>query len=133
MKTVANGRSPRIIKVTDDAKERLAKIFGCTKRSVYSALCYSSESEKAERIRHIARRDMGGWIEAAVPEEEMFYDVTEDGRHVMRQYYGNGAVLEVSMDDGTGRVMYKGKTLVTVENVMVSDMPAMQETARSLK
>ena len=51
----------------------------------------------------------------------------------MRQYYGNGAVLEVSMDDGQGRVMYKGKTLVTVENVMVSDMPAMQETARSLK
>lgn len=133
MKTEVNGRSPRIIKVTDEAKNRLARMFGCTKRSVYAALCYSSDSEMADRIRHIARRDMGGWIEASVPEESIFYDVTEDGRHVMRQYFGNGAVLEVSMDDGMGCVMYKGRTRVARENVLVSEMPAMQAAARALK
>ena len=130
---MAKKRSARTIKVSNENKAKLAKMFNCTDRMVYKALCFECQTLLARKIQYVARKDMGGWVEAAVPEDEIFYDTMDSGERFMRQYFNNGAVLEVSMDNGQGRVMYKGKTLVTVENVMVSDMPAMQETARSLK
>lgn len=130
---MAKTRSARTIKVSKENKAKLAKMFNCTERMVYKALCFECQTLLARKIQYVARKDMGGWVEAAVPEDEIFYDTMDSGERFMRQYFNNGAVLEVSMDNGQGRVMYKGKTLVTVENVMVSDMPAMQETARSLK
>ena len=130
---MAKTRSARTIKVSKENKAKLAKMFNCTDRMVYKALCFECQTLLARKIQYVARKDMGGWVEAAVPEDEIFYDTMDSGERFMRQYFNNGAVLEVSMDNGQGRVMYKGKTLVTVENVMVSDMPAMQETARSLK
>ena len=130
---MAKTRSARTIKVSKENKAKLAKMFNCTDRMVYKALCFECQTLLARKIQYVARKEMGGWVEAAVPEDEIFYDTMDSGERFMRQYFNNGAVLEVSMDNGQGRVMYKGKTLVTVENVMVSDMPAMQETARSLK
>ena len=79
----------RKIQTTLEVKRTLMKAFGVTERMVNRALSFDSDSVLARKIRHTARMK-GGWIEASVPEEEIFYDVTENGMRLMRQYFGNG-------------------------------------------
>lgn len=125
-------KSSRTIKVSNENKAKLAKLFGCSERMVYKALCFESETMLARKIRHVARTEMGGWVEAAVPEEEMFYDTMESGERVMRQYFGNGAVLEISMETGIGVVTFKGENVKHFNKVYVDDIPGIQSIALGL-
>ena len=126
-------RSARTIKVSNENKAKLAKIFNCTERMVYKALCFEGDTLLARKIRHVARRDMGGWVEAAVPEDEIFYDTMENGERVMRQYFGNGAVFEVSMKTGEGKVTYKGKPRLRYDQVLLTSIPQIQDLARAMR
>lgn len=130
---MAKTRSARTIKVSKENKAKLAKMFGCTERMVYKALCFEGETPLAHKIQHVARTEMGGWVEAAVAEDEIFYDTMEGGERVMRQYFGNGAVLEVSMTTGEGVVRFKGSPRYRYEEVLVSDIPTIQDYARNLR
>ena len=130
---MAKTRSARTIKVSKENKAKLAKMFNCTDRMVYKALCFEGETPLAHKIQHIARTEMGGWVEAAVPEDEIFYDTMEGGERVMRQYFGNGAVLEVSMTTGEGKVTYKGKPRVRYDQVLLTSIPQIQEMARGMR
>ena len=130
---MAKVKSARTIKVSKENKARLAKLFGCTERMVYKALCFESQTLLARKIQHVARNEMGGWIEAAVPEDEIFYDIMDSGEHFMRQYFSNGAVLEVSFKTGTGVVKFKGESVCDYPNVPVTDIPGIQEFASSLR
>lgn len=67
-------KSARIIKVSAENREKLAKMFDCSERMVMKGLCFESISLLAKKIQYTALKEMGGWIEAAVPEEEIFYD-----------------------------------------------------------
>lgn len=126
-------QSARTIKVTSEAKEVLAKMFKCTERMVYKALCFECDTDLARKIQHVARKEMGGWIEATAPESEIFYDTMENGERIMRQYFNNGAVLSVSFKTGHGVVMFKGVPKSHYDNVMVSDIPAIQNWATTLR
>ena len=125
-------KSARTIKVSKENKAKLAKFFNCTERMVYKALCFESDTELARKIRYVARRDMGGWVEAAVPEDEIFYDTLDSGEHVMRQYFSNGAVLEVSFKTGQGVVMFKGAPVQRYAKVCMTEIPNIQGMAKSL-
>ena len=59
----------RIIKVSLENKKKLEEIFQCSDRMVMKALCFESQTLLARKIQHTAREEMGGWIEAAIPEE----------------------------------------------------------------
>ena len=126
-------RSARTIKVSKENKAKLAKMFNCTERMVYKALCFEGDTLLARKIRHVARLDMGGWVEAAVPEDEIFYDTMESGERVMRQYFANGAVFEVSMNTGEGKVTYKGKPRLRYDQVLLTSIPQIQEIAREMR
>ena len=126
-------RSARTIKVSKENKAKLAKMFNCTDRMVYKALCFECQTLLARKIQYVARKEMGGWVEAAVPEDEIFYDTMEGGERVMRQYFGNGAVLEVSMTTGEGKVTYKGKPRVRYDQVLLTSIPQIQEMARGMR
>lgn len=126
-------RSARTIKVSKENKAKLAKMFNCTERMVYKALCFEGDTLLARKIQYVARRDMGGWVEAAVPEDEIFYDTMENGERVMRQYFGNGAVFEVSMKTGEGKVTYKGKPRLRYDQVLLTSIPQIQEIAREMR
>lgn len=130
---MAKKRSARTIKVSSENKAKLAKMFGCTDRMVYKALCFEGDTLLARKIQYVARKEMGGWVEAAVPEDEIFYDTMDSGERVMRQYFGNGAVFEVSLKTGEGKVTYKGKPRHRYEEVLVSDIPTIQNYARGLR
>ena len=126
-------KSARIIKVSLENRRRLEKMFECSERMVMKALCYESQTLLARRIQHTAREEMGGWIEAAVPEDTIFYDTHEGGERFMRQYFANGAVLEISLLTGDGKISFKGEPRYSCEEVLVSDIPTLQNYARDLR
>lgn len=126
-------RSARTIKVTREAKKKLAKLFNCTERMVYKALCFECKTLLARKIQYVARNEMGGWVEAAVPEEDIFYNTMSDGERFMRQYFNNGAVLEVSLKTGNGVVVFKGEIQRNYYTVLMSEIPTIQDFARSLR
>ena len=130
---MAKTKSARTIKVSKENKAKLAKMFNCTDRMVYKALCFEGDTELARKIQHVARKEMGGWVEAAVPEDEIFYDTMEGGERYMRQYFNNGAVLEVSMTTGEGLVKFKGSPRYRYAEVLVTDIPTIQNYARNLR
>ena len=126
-------KSARTIKVSKENKAKLAKMFNCTQRMVYKALCFECETELARKIQHVALKEMGGWIEAAVPEDEIFYDTMDSGERFMRQYFNNGAVLSVSFMTGQGKVMFKGKTVESYDTVLLNQIPNIQAMAKALR
>lgn len=126
-------RSARTIKVSAENKAKLAKMFNCTERMVYMALCFEKRTLLARKIQYVARKEMGGWVETAVPEEEIFYDTMDDGGRLMRQYFENGAVLEVSLKTGQGVVLFKGEPQKHYNKVLVSEIPSIQNFAKALR
>lgn len=130
---MAKGKSKRTIKVSKENKAKLARLFNCTERMVYKALCFECETILARKIQHVARKEMGGWVEAAVPESEIFYDTMENGRHVMRQYFENGAVLEVDLRSGQGVISFKAVPRMHVSEVKVCGIERLQEMAREMR
>lgn len=128
---MAKTKSARTIKVSKENKAKLAKLFNCTERMVYKALCFECQTLLARKIQYVARKEMGGWVEAAVPESEIFYDTMEDGERFMRQYFNNGAVFQVSMSTGIGTVFFKGSPRHRYEEVLISDIPTIQNYARA--
>lgn len=125
-------RSARTIKLGKESKGVLARMFGCTERMVYKALCFECDTALARRIRSVAREEMGGWIEASVAEDEIFYDTVEDGGRFLRQYFGNGAVLEINMTTGECLVWFKGSPRYRYPEVKVSEIPTIQDYARGI-
>lgn len=130
---MARRKSARTIKVTSESKKKLAEMFNCTERMVYKALCFECQTLLARKIQYVARKEMGGWVEAAVPEAEIFYDTMDSGERFMRQYFNNGAVLEVSMKTGTGTVFFKGSPRYRYNEVLVRDIPTIQNYAQNLR
>lgn len=130
---MARRKSARTIKVTSESKKKLAKMFNCTERMVYKALCFECQTLLARKIQYVARKEMGGWVEAAVPESEIFYDTMDGGERLMRQYFNNGAVLEVSMTTGEGVVRFQGSPRYRYNEVLVSDIPTIQNYAQNLR
>ena len=127
-------RSKRSIKASREAVEKLSKHFNCTERTVYNAFCFKDANNDLHRkIRYVARRDFGAWIEARIPEDEIFYDTQENGERFMRQYFNNGAVLEVSLKTGLGVVTFKGEQRLRYDKVLLTSIPKIQKLARSMK
>ena len=124
--------SDRVIKLSGESKKKLAAMFGCSDRMVYKALCFECDTPLARRIRSVAREDMGGWIEASVAEDEIFYDTVEHGDRFLRQYFGNGAVLEINMTTGECLVWFKGSPRYRYPEVKVSEIPTIQDYARGI-
>lgn len=114
--------SLRTIKLAKDAKVKLAKIFGCTERMVYKALCYEGDTKLARKIRFVALKELGGWIEVCLPEVETMHDSDS----VIRQYFGEQVVLELSKLSGEGRVLKNGVVLLKRNNVMLKDIGELQ-------
>lgn len=125
------------IEVGTDVRRKIVKMFGVCEQTVTNALNYSGgdgrgQNELARKIRRVAMEN-GGRRMAYLPEEEIFYDTEKDGERFMRQYFSNGAVLEVSLRTGAGVVVFKGEPVGDYERVLVSELPGIQNFARSLR
>lgn len=120
----------KFVAITKEMREKLVKIFRCTERSIWNALNYDAERGHTEQARKIrkAAYEMGGVEMLVAPEIETMHDA--DG--YMRQYLPNGSMLELSKQDGSCTIYYKGEPMHRYENVLVSEIEQLQKTAAEM-
>lgn len=118
----------RNIAVSKEAKEKIARIFNVTDRTVRNALDLDHpETDVIKRIR-IAAKENGGILMATIPSGEMIYFA--DG--TMRVDFDNGAFCEFYRIDGTGHIFHKGKEVAVYENVTLPMIFEIKEQAEAL-
>ncbi len=113
------------IKVSEDAKEKLARAFKVEEKTVYLALTYRRNSETARKIRHTAVREYGGVAMCHCPECETLHEVLKDGRHLLVQNFDNGIRLELDKETGATEV-YDRKGAV-VRRCRIERIPELTE------
>lgn len=121
------------IKVSNEAREKLAQAFEVEEKTVYLALTYRRDSDKARKIRHTAVKEYGGVPMCHCPECETLHNVTEDGRDLMVQNFDNGVRLEIDKQSGAA-VMYdrRGAVLSTRQIKEFTELSELQLYAESL-
>ena len=117
------------IDVTKQVRDNIKKIFRSSTVSVWRALTFNDDSDTSKRIRQYALQN-GGVVMVISPETETIHDA--DG--YMRQYFPNGAMLEVDKNKGAIVVYTKGGVPVNdiKENANIQQLYSMQEFAAEL-
>lgn len=118
----------RYIHVTREDREFLAKAFGVSSVTVWKALKFEEDTETIRKIQEAAKK-RGGIVMVVIPEVETLHDYD----NVTRQYFPNGALVELDRNDGTGYVIFNGKTVKTYENVAVKEINGIHEFAAALR
>lgn len=121
----------KYIHIKREDREFIAKAFGITERSVFNAIRFDDrrgETELARKVRKLAM-ERGGIIMVELPEVETLHDA--DG--YMRQYLPNDVLLEFSRENGGCDVFHKGMKVRHYENVLVKDIPEIQNWASTLR
>jgi hypothetical protein len=121
----------KYIHIKKEDREFIAKAFGITERSVFNAIRFDDrrgETELARKVRKLAM-ERGGIVMVEIPEIETLHDA--DG--YMRQYLPNDVLLEFSREDGGCDVFHKGMKVRHYENVLVRDIPEIQNWALTLR
>lgn len=121
----------KYIHIKKEDREFIMKAFGVTERTVYNAIRFDEKrgnSELARRIRKLAM-ERGGIVMTVIPDVETLYDA--DG--YMRQYLPNDVLLEFSRENGGCDVFHKGMKVRHYENVLVKDIPEIQDWASTLR
>lgn len=118
----------RAIDVSTKVREGIRKTFKVSDQSIWLALTFDPKrgmSDKAQRIRQYAK--INGGVETVVAEkgDTLFFD--HEGS--FRQYFSNGAVLEFDKKTGNATIFFKGKEMVSADNVLVREMPSLQNMA----
>lgn len=102
-------RAMRSIEVTQEAREKLRRAFGCTAKTVQESLKYRMDSDKAKKIRYAAVKEYGGKSMLYVPECETMFTTEIGGKEYMRQKFSNGAELLWQKGTPEVRVRFRGK------------------------
>ncbi|MEI3469566.1 MAG: hypothetical protein V8Q76_13190 [Bacteroides intestinalis] len=118
----------KYIHITKENRLGLAKMFDVTDRMVWAAITFEKETDLAKRIRKAAI-ERGGIVMNELPALETFHD----SDNYMREYLPNGAMLEFNKGDGTGDVIFKGKSVKHYPQVMISEIGSIQSWASSLR
>ena len=122
----------RFINVTKEVRQELARVFNVGDRAVWNALSFDKdrgETDRAKRIRMFALQK-GGIVMVVCPEMGMLHD----SDNYMRKYLPNDVLLEFSKKDDAGcDVYHKGVKVRHYDNVMVSDIPEIQNWAATLR
>lgn len=119
----------RQIAVSKEVREKIARIFNVTDRTVRNALDLGHEATDVIRRIRMAARENGGVMMATVPAGEMIHFA--DG--TMRTDFDNGAYCEFWRADGTGHIFYKGEEVAVYEDVDVPMIFEIKELAAALR
>lgn len=132
----------RQIAVTKENREFLSRAFKVTSVMVWKALNYKCDTDLAKRIRKMAII-RGGHEFVSVPVEllgktlgnggiEDYVETFHDSDGFIRQYMANGAMIELSKNDGTGDVFFKGELVKRYDNVTLPMIESIQQYAMTL-
>ena len=113
------------IDTTKEMRQKAMKVFHVTEQTVFNAICFDSKrgnTDTAKRIRSFILQN-GGIVMVELPEVETIHDA--DG--MMRQYFPNGAMIEVNKITGDLTSYYKGAEMIKKENVSVRQLAEVQD------
>lgn len=121
------------IKVSNEARAKLARLFKVEEKTVYLALTYRRDSEKMRKIRFAAVHNFGGVAMCHCPECETLHEIREGGRQLMVQNFDNGVKLEIDKQTGAA-VVYdrRGAVLSTRQIEKFPELTEIQLYAESL-
>jgi hypothetical protein len=111
-----------------EVREGIRKTFKVSDQSIWLALTFDPKrgmSDKAQRIRQYAK--INGGVETVVAEKGDTLLFDHEGS--FRQYFPNGAVLEFDKKTGNATIFFKGKEMASADNVLVREMPSLQNMA----
>lgn len=116
------------IAVSKESREKLARTFGVTMRTVWNALNLDYPStDIISRIRKAAK-ESGGVYMVSIPAGEAIHFA--DG--TMRMDLENGAVCEFTRQDGTGRIYLNGREVAAYKDVTIPMIYEIKERAAAL-
>lgn len=118
----------RAIDVSTEVREGIRKTFKVSDQAIWLALTFDPKrgmSDKAKRIRQYAKINGGVEIVVAEKGDTLLFD--HEGS--FRQYFPNGAVLEFDKKTGNATIFFKGKEMASADNVLVREMPSLQNMA----
>ena len=113
------------IDTTKEMRQKAMKVFHVTEQTVFNAICFDSkrgDTDKAKRIRSYILQN-GGIVMVELPEVETIHDA----EGMMRQYFPNGAMIEVNKITGDLTSYYKGAEMIKKENVSVRQLAEVQD------
>lgn len=131
MNEILNQEKKRYIHIMKEDREFIMKLLGVTERTVLNAIRFDEKrghTDLAKRIRKLAM-SRGGIVMVVNPEIETLFDAD----NYMRQYFPNGALLEICKVDGNADIYYKGERVWHSESIICSEISGLQERAMSLK
>lgn len=131
MNEILNQEKKRYIHIMKEDREFIMKSLGVTERTVLNAIRFDEKrghTDLAKRIRKLAM-SRGGIVMVVNPEIETLFDAD----NYMRQYFPNGALIELDKKAGTGDVLFKGERAGHYENVSLRDIEEIQAFANALK
>lgn len=104
------------ITVTKESRKFIAKAFKVTERTVFNALSGERDNDLARRIRKLAKAQ--GGVEITVYDE---FETMHDADGYIRQYFPNGAMLEIEKGTDQCAIFHKGEKIkectVTFANI----------------
>ena len=118
----------RAIDVSTEVRKGIRKTFKVSDQAIWLALTFDPKrgmSDKAKRIRQYAK--INGGVETGVAEKGDTLLFDHEGS--FRQYFPNGAVLEFDKKTGNATIFFKGKEMASANNVLVREMPSLQNMA----
>jgi len=117
----------KYIDITKSVRQDIKKAFGVTEQMISYALRFEPKngmSDTAARIRCYALQK-GGVVMVVGKEVETIHDAVG----YMRQYFPNGAVIEIDKSSGNTTLSYRGETIVSFDNIKVRELPSLQTVA----
>ncbi len=117
----------KYIHVTGKVRDKLMKMFGVTRQSVWRALNFERDTDLARKIRKAAYENYG-ILMVSLPAMETFHD--SDG--YIRKYFPNDAMLEISMADSSADVFMRGKKVKHYDVIMRSDIVEIQNQVAAM-
>lgn len=119
------------IDTTKEMRQKAMKVFKVTEQTVFNAICFDSRrggTDRAKRIRSYILQN-GGIVMVELPEVETIHD--SDG--YMRQYFPNGAVIEIDKNTGDTAIYFSGERIVSFDNVFIWQLELLQVVAGNMK
>ena len=114
----------RRIDTTKELRQMAMKVFKVTEQTVYNAIGFDKlrgDTEKAKRIRSYILQN-GGEMLVELKEVETIHDA--DG--YMRQYFPNGAMIEVDKRTGDLKGYYRGEEVMDFKDVKLRQLDDIQ-------
>ena len=113
------------IDTTRELRQKAMKLFNVTEQTVFNAIGFDSrrgDTDRAKRIRSYILQN-GGTVMVELPEVETIHD----SEGMMRQYFPNGAMIEVDKNTGNLTAYYKGERVMQLSNLSVRELTQTQD------